>query len=234
MLLNSDCLCSKRETGHGLQRQVTLWGLWPELPFCSEAARCQNSKKHKLWKWVLTAISRSVVSYKSFLIQDCIPFSQLSWDKNSVFHVLEAHRSCCTQMFLPLVLIALRIIMGKIWGPRPYTLILSDTGNLNSLEHLKTCTLCVTQRIWAVWLLQAGADVLEIISEGNSWVVTWEAQLKFWGCWAPAAGTGDRGYRLLQSAGRSSPDCTQWLSHCFLSTLCPSGWKLGASMFPFF
>lgn len=77
------------------------------------------------------------------------------------------------------VLLALRIIVEKILGPRSYTskyfnLILSCTVNLNSLEHLKTCRLCATWRIWAVWLLQAGADVLEIISEGSSWVVAWE------------------------------------------------------------
>lgn len=85
---------------------------------------------------------------------------------------------------VPLVLTALGIIVGKILGPRSYTskyftLILSDTVNLNSLEHLKTCRLCVTWRIWAVWLLQTGADVLEIVSEGSSWVVVWEAQLEF-------------------------------------------------------
>lgn len=85
---------------------------------------------------------------------------------------------------VPLVLTALGIIVGKILGPRSYmskyfTLILSGTVNLNSLEHLKTCRLCVTWRIWAAWLLPTGANVLEIISEGSSWVVAWEAQLEF-------------------------------------------------------
>lgn len=76
---------------------------------------------------------------------------------------------------VPLVFVALRIMMGKISGPRShtpkyFTLILSSTVNLNSLGYLKMYRLCTPGEFGQSDCLQAAGDVLEIVSEGSSWV----------------------------------------------------------------
>lgn len=130
-----------------------------------------------------------------------------------------------------LVLVAMRIIMGKFSGlrshsPKYFTLILSNTVNTSSLEYPKTYRLCITWRVWAVWLLAGRV------------CCAWDGiRRKFPGCGMReaqlAARAENKGYRLLQSAGEMMDRhhlgevCTLLLVH-----LAPSGFKLGASVFP--
>lgn len=110
--------------------------------------------------WVLTAIQslcgilQVIFLFKAFLLHFHIKFSFTCWEQ------VEVMVAKCPDVLL--VFEALRIIMGNISGPRSHpseypTLILSSPVNLNSPTYLKTQSLFITWRMWALWLL-AGSE----------------------------------------------------------------------------
>lgn len=94
-----------------------------------------------------------------------------------------------------LVFEALRIIMGNISGPRSHpseypTLLLSSPVNLNSPTYLKTQSMFITWRMWALWLLA-----------GSEWCA-WDYIRRNPGLWLE--GSSVRIGRML------NPSCKDW------------------------